>query len=74
MSRKYVILDISEVPTIDFVKVLQSSPDTLRYSLNGQSTFVKFEGDTPSFLAGKTVLSSSEMSEVLEGSDWTPAE
>ena len=71
MSRNYVIIDASEVSSVDFNQVLETSADTLRYSLDGTQTFVKFEGDTPSFLEGKTALDRSEMLTILAGSDWT---
>jgi hypothetical protein len=69
--RNYVIIDASEVPSVDFNQVLETSADTLRYSLDGSKTFVKFEGSTPAFLAGKPAHSHSEMLEVLAGSEWT---
>ena len=69
--RNYVIIDASEVSSVDFNQVLETSPSTLRYSLDGSQTFVKFEGDTPSFLIGKTVNTHSEMLTILSGSDWT---
>ena len=69
--RNYVIIDASEVSSVDFNQVLETSPSTLRYSLNGSQTFVKFEGDTPSFLAGKTANTHSEMLEILAGEEWT---
>jgi len=71
MSRNYVIIDASEVPSVDFDQVLETSPSTLRYSLNGSQTFVKFEGDTPSFLVGKTANTHSEMLTILAGEEWT---
>ena len=71
MSRKYVIIDASEVSSVNFDEVLETSPSTLRYNLAGTQTFVKFEGDTPSFLAGKTANTHSEMLTILSGSDWT---
>ena len=71
MSRQYVILDASEVSSVDFSKVLETSEDTLRFSLDGSKTFVKFEGDTPSFLVGKPKLTHSEILEILSGSDWS---
>jgi hypothetical protein len=69
--RNYVIIDASEVSSVDFNQVLETSADTLRYSLDGSKTFVKFEGSTPAFLAGKPAHSHSEMLEVLAGSEWT---
>lgn len=69
--RNYVIIDSSEVSSVDFNQVLETSADTLRYNLAGTQTFVKFDGDTPSFLEGKTAYDRSEMLTILSGSDWT---
>jgi len=71
MSRNYVIIDASEVSSVDFNQVLETSAETLRYSLDGSQTFVKFEGDTPSFLEGKTAYTHSEMLEIVAGEEWT---
>ena len=70
-ERKYVIIDASEVSSVDFTQVNETSAETLRYSLDETQTFVKFEGNTPSFLEDKTQHSHSEILEVLSGSDWT---
>ena len=69
--RNYVIIDASEVSSVDFDQVLETSADTLRYNIAGTKTFVKFEGDTPSFLEGKTANTHSEMLEILAGEEWT---
>jgi hypothetical protein len=69
--RNYVIIDASEVSSVDFNQVLETSADTLRYNLAGTQTFVKFEGDTPSFLEGKTALDHSEMLAVLSTEEWS---
>lgn len=71
MSRNYVIIDASEVSSVDFDQVLETSAETLRYNIAGTQTFVKFEGDTPSFLEGKTANTHSEMLEILAGEEWT---
>jgi hypothetical protein len=71
MSRNYVIIDASEVSSVDFDQVLETSADTLRYNIAGTKTFVKYEGDTPSFLEGKTAYTHSEMLEILAGEEWT---
>jgi hypothetical protein len=71
MNRKYVIISNSDVSSVNFDQVLETSAETLRFSLDGSATFVKFEGDTPSFLAGKTQHSHSEMLTILAGSEWT---
>ena len=71
MSRNYVILDASDVASIDFDQVLETSADTLRYTLAGTQTFVKYEGNKPRFLYGKTAYSYSEILTILDGPDWT---
>ena len=72
--KKYVIINASEVSSIDFSKVLETSADTLRYSLDGSKTFVKFEGDTPSFLDGKRQYDHSEIIPILQSDDWSSDE
>ena len=74
MSRNYVIIDASEVSSVDFNQVLETSAETLRYNIAGTKTFVKFEGDTPSFLAGKTANTHSEMLTILAGEEWTSSD
>ena len=69
--RNYVIIDSSEVSSVDFDQVLETSPSTLRYNLAGTQTFVKFEGDTPSFLEGKTAYDRSEMLTILANEEWS---
>ena len=69
--RNYVIIDASEVSSVDFNQVLETSADTLRYNLDGTQTFVKFEGDTPSFLEGKTAYDRSEMLTILANEEWS---
>tara|TARA_R110002020_G_scaffold399049_2_gene608935 strand:+ start:151 stop:390 length:240 start_codon:yes stop_codon:yes gene_type:complete len=72
MSRKYVIINADEVSSVDFSQVDETSADTIRYSLDGTKTFVKFDSDTtPSFLDGKTQYSHSEILTVLSGDEWT---
>ena len=68
--RNYVIIDKSEAANIDFSKVKETSAETLRYSLDGTKTFVKFEGDTPTFLSGKQQYTHSQILEILTGEDW----
>ena len=69
-NRKYVIINASEVGSVDFSQVLETSASTLRYSLDDSQTFVKFDGDTPSFLSGKTQYNNSQIRTILAGEDW----
>ena len=70
-NRKWVIINASEVSSVDFSQVHETSADTLRYSLDDSQTFVKFEGSTPSFLSGKTQYTHSEIRTILAGEDWS---
>jgi len=72
--RTYVIIDASEVSSVDFNQVLQTSADTLRYSLDGTKTFVKYEGTQPFFLLGKTEYTHEEILSILSGPEWTSEE
>jgi hypothetical protein len=67
---KYVILTTSEVSNIDFSKVLEDNSSTLRYNNDNTKTFVKFNGDTPSFLDGKTILNRNEILTELKKVEW----
>jgi hypothetical protein len=49
MQRKYVVFNVTEIEKIDFNEVFETSEETLRKSVNGELTFVKYEGiETPS--------------------------
>jgi hypothetical protein len=69
--RTYCIINSSEVSGVDFDQVLQTSADTLRYSVDGTKTFVKYEGDQPSFLSGKQEYTHEEILSILSGDEWT---
>jgi hypothetical protein len=42
-NRRWLVIPASEVSNVDFNQVLESSADTLRYSVDGTQTFVKYE-------------------------------
>ena len=69
--KTFVIIDASEVSSVDFDQVAETSADTLRYSLDGTQTFVKYEGTQPFFLLGKTEYSHEEILSILSGPEWT---
>jgi hypothetical protein len=70
--KNYVIIDASEVSSVDFDQVLQTSADTLRYSLDGSKALLKYEGTQPFFLLGKTEYTHEEILSILSGTEWTP--
>lgn len=47
MERNYIVFNVSEINKIDFNEVLETSTDTLRKSVDGQLTFVKYNGEIP---------------------------
>ena len=42
-NRRWLVIPATEVENVDFNQVLESSADTLRYSIDGTETFVKYE-------------------------------
>ena len=72
--KNYVIIDASDVSSVDFDQVLQTSTDTLRYSVDGSKALLKYEGDQPSFLNGKTEHNHEEILTILSGDEWTSDE
>tara|TARA_R110000823_G_scaffold257398_2_gene379101 strand:+ start:2841 stop:3074 length:234 start_codon:yes stop_codon:yes gene_type:complete len=67
--RKYVIITSDDVSSIDFSKVQETSIDTLRYNRLGTKTFVKYIGDKPLFLVGKTEYTNEEILLILNDQD-----
>ena len=72
MSRTYCIIDASDVSSVDFSQVYETSADTLRYNVDGDQTFVKYTGNKPRFLYGKDTYTHSQMLDILSTSAWTP--
>ena len=64
--RKYTIITQSELVNMNFSLLLTTSEDTARPNLDKSEFVVSFEGDTPSFLEGKTIYTNSELFEILE--------
>lgn len=74
LDIKCVIFNVSELDKIDFSQVLDTSADTLRKTIDGTRTFVKFKGDVPSCVESLTTKSDyyslEEMLRILDGPDW----
>lgn len=75
METGYVIFNVSELPSINFTEVLETSADTVRKSVDGQKTFVKWEGEMPNCVISLTTkegpYTNEQMIEILKGNDWT---
>ena len=79
--RHYVIISSSDVPNIDFTQVMETSAETLRFSLDDTLTFVKYDGDMPSSVTAcsskSQEYSHSEILAILNADDgvwWNPEE
>ena len=71
MGRKYVIINSDEVDSVNFSQVDETSENTVRFSLDGTKTFVKYDGAKPSFLYGKDTYTHSEILTILATDEWT---
>ena len=74
-DRHYVVFDLTEVDTIDFSEVMETSADTLRKNLANTQSFVKYEGAMPASVTALTTRSQEytheEVLAILAGTDWT---
>lgn len=74
-DRRFVIFDVTELPLIDFTQVYETSIDTVRKSVDGTKTFVKYDLPQPSSVANLTTKSVeytyNEILEILNTPEWT---
>ena len=78
-NREFMIFNVSESPLIDFSQVLETSIDTVRRSVDGTKTFVKWDGNTiPSSVDSLTTKEGpytyDEILTILNGPEWTSNE
>ena len=69
--RTYVIFDSAEASSFDFSQLVDIDESSSRKSLDGSKILARFEGDTPSFLEGKTEYTHSEILAILATDEWT---
>jgi hypothetical protein len=75
-ERNYMIFNVSELDTINFDEVLETSSETVRKSVDETKTFVKWDGTTiPASVENLTTkegpYTHTEILEILAGEDWT---
>jgi hypothetical protein len=75
-QRNFAIFFTTELNQINFDEVLETSADTVRTSVNGTKTFVKWDGETPppSVEALETIegyYTYTEMLDILSGEEWS---
>jgi hypothetical protein len=76
-NRKYIIFNVSELGKINFDEVGETSADTVRKSVDGTLTFVKYSTDEMpiSVLSLETKqgpYSNEEIIEILSTEEWQP--
>ena len=75
----YIIIPTKYLEYVDFSSVKEDGPETLRYSLDGEYFFVKYEGDQPEFVfnitqdaIGLEEYSHKEILQILNNApEWT---
>ena len=74
-QRNFMIFSTSETGSIDFSEVLETSAETLRLSVDGSKSFVKWDGETvPTSVDNLTTKEGpytyEEIRTILTGSEW----
>ena len=75
-NRKFMIFNVSELELIDFTQVCETSIDTVRKSIDGTKTFVKWDSEEiPSSVLSLTTnegpYTYDEIITILSGPEWT---
>jgi len=74
-QRNFAIFSLTEIDEIDFTQVLETSAETLRKSVDGTKSFVKWDGEQPEFVSTLETLEGpytyTEILEILSGPEWT---
>ena len=78
MARKYLIIPTSELSKVDFSKICESTANTVRKSIDETKTFIKWDGDEPSFISNLTgtegPYTKEEILTILATDAWTSTE
>jgi hypothetical protein len=77
-NREFMIFNVSELDKIDFTQVHETSAETVRKSVDGTQTFVKWDGETPSSVSSLTTSEGpytyEEILTILSGPEWSESE
>ena len=79
VTRKYLIIQSSELDKVDFSQVLETSAPTLRKSNDNTKTFIKWDGDiTPACVSNLTgtegPYTKDQIMTILNTDAWTSDE
>lgn len=74
-NREFMIFNVTELDQIDFTQVLETSIDTVRKSVDGTKTFVKWNGEIPDsvldLLTKEGPYSYEEILNIMNTEEWT---
>ena len=75
-KRNFMILDVSEIDSLNFNDIMETSPESLRKSINETKTFVKWEGEKiPNSVNNLTTkvgpYSYDDMIKILSTREWS---
>jgi hypothetical protein len=74
-DRNYIIFPVDQLNLIDFNQVLETSAETVRKSVDGSKTFVKWNGEQPSCISNLSntegPYTHTEILEILSTGEWT---
>jgi hypothetical protein len=74
-NREFMIFSVTELDQIDFTQVCETSEDTVRKSVDGTKTFVKWDGPIPDCVANLTTKEGpytyEEILAILATPEWT---
>lgn len=70
----YAFFHIDQLPKVDFAQVNETSVETLRYSLDGTTTFINWGGETPAFVVEMEcdMMDVDAAISLLSGELWMP--
>tara|TARA_R100000734_G_C3202516_1_gene20779 strand:+ start:173 stop:412 length:240 start_codon:yes stop_codon:yes gene_type:complete len=71
--RTYVIVNTSDLASIDYSQLLTTSTETTMRNIAGDKAIVKYIGDMPSTiisLSSKTLYTHEEIMPIVESSEW----
>ena len=74
-ARNYLILNVSEINLIDFDEVYETNEETLRKSLDGTKTLIKWFDKKPKFINNLKTKEGpynyDQITQILAISEWT---
>jgi hypothetical protein len=77
-NRQYAIFSLTEIDKIDFSLVCETSADTLRKSVDETKSFIKWDGEQPTFVSTLETLEGpytyTEILDILSTPEWTAPE